>query len=148
MSILILICMAFPAMSSGNQRVLMAKFFKEPSAVNFGQSMATYHNLIRLSQSFLIIATILFVLIGIVAILQHFQQLKTKLPLNLLSKIVSTIMLLSAIMSLVSCLLYIQNISTHLTLGLSSILAVAFALVNCGFQWFGLKKNETISLKQ
>ncbi len=144
LSVLILICMAFPAMKNDNSRLAMAEFFKEPSVVNFGEMMTVYHNIIRFSQLALIIATILFLLFSIVVLLEHYSLLKMKLPMQLMTKIMSLVMLLSAVVSFVGCLLYLKNSSSqyHLRLGLASILTMILTLANSFIQWFAIKKTQ------
>lgn len=144
LSVLILICMAFPAMKSDYSRLVMAEFFKEPSAVNFGETLTVYHNIIRFSQLVLIIATILFLLFSIVALLEHYSLLKIKLPMQLMTKMMSLVMLLSAIVSFVGCLLYLKNSSSqyHVRLGLAFILTVILTLVNSSIQWFAIKNTQ------
>ena len=64
--------------------------------------------------------------------------------MQLMTKIMSLVMLLSAVVSFVGCLLYLKNSSSqyHLRLGLASILAMILTLANSSIQWFAIKKTQ------
>lgn len=141
----VLVCMAFPALTSKTTQLSMVSFLKDPVAIQT-RALSYSYNMIRFSQLILIIAAVLLFLIGLLGIFQHYHILKVKISSTLFSLILGVIMFVAAIISLIGCLLYIQydKNGTTLKIGVSTILTLGLVIILLIVQLFNLKKTKKI----